>query len=480
MGVRPAASVLAALAVVAGLTAGCATPAAVRAPELRLTIAGERVLDPQSLETTAERELNYALSFGYLARTGHQATSCWFARTDHQSEVDSRLWCGPVQVPGSTPAADWVPVPMRKAQQRPDGVALTVQPPQLPPTGQRSYPVGPLVRTDGELPEPNQLGDAAAGPGFLAVLPDDGHRSNAELGLSDRAELIRDDLLEVTVTGAGSPDSFPVPGGTVRAEHGQRLRVTRIHVLKPLHTDPAFTHTDWQSWAPQPSELALRTPGRQVRLPDDKLPDDGTLLLIYTVPDDGNDAARHEELVLNTVGSQSLEQHLDLVTGRADDSTPAVLRRPGGPPRDTTTSQAVRISTPTGAVNATVSVTGLRLGRLRPTLLASGGYRLVAASGPNRALLELRLAITGDGVPVSPAGDVTKDHVQVTLPDGTLAGQVGVRFDGGMFPVAVIYEVPADTRSVQVTVTPADLTLPAVGSASITVSGAPMSLPLTF
>jgi hypothetical protein len=467
--------------VVAGLAAGCAAPAAVSAPELRLTIAGERVLDPLALETTAERELNYALSFGYLARTGHQATSCWFARTDNQTEVDSRLWCGPVQVPGSTPAADWVPVPLRKAQQRPDGVALTVQPPQVPPTGQRSYPVGPLVRTDGELPDPNQLGDAAAGPGFLAVLPDDGKRGNAELGLTDRTALIRDDLLEVAVTGTASPASFPVPGGTLRAEHGQQLRVTRIHVLKPLHTDPAFTHTDWQSWAPQPSELALRTPGRQVRLPDDKLPDDGGLLLLYTVPDNtGNDAAQHEQLVLNTAGTQSLEQHLDLVTGRTDDTTPAVLRRPSGPPRDATTSQAVRISTPTGPVDATVSVTGVRLGRLRPTLLATGGYRMVAASGPDRALLELRLAVTGDGVPVSPAGDVTKDHVQVTLPDGTIAGQVGVRFGGGMFPVAVIYEVPADTRSVQVTVTPANLTLPAVGPASITVPGAPMSLPLTF
>ncbi|MEU5692774.1 hypothetical protein, partial [Actinosynnema sp. NPDC020468] len=33
-------------------------------------------------------------------RVSKDPVTCWFARTDLETEVDTRLWCGPVQVHG--------------------------------------------------------------------------------------------------------------------------------------------------------------------------------------------------------------------------------------------------------------------------------------------------------------------------------------------------------------------------------------------
>jgi hypothetical protein len=105
--------VLALVPVVIAAVTSCSTPIAKTAAAVELTIKGEQVLLRQELQAQAEAELSYTLNFGYVARTGSSPVGCWFARTDLASEVDSRLWCGPVQVPGTAPASDWVPVPER-------------------------------------------------------------------------------------------------------------------------------------------------------------------------------------------------------------------------------------------------------------------------------------------------------------------------------------------------------------------------------
>ncbi|MEU5693684.1 hypothetical protein, partial [Actinosynnema sp. NPDC020468] len=77
---------------------GCGAAPSVGSAPLRLTIGGATVLDLAGLQTRAEAEVGYTLDFGYAARVSKDPVTCWFARTDLETEVDTRLWCGPVQV----------------------------------------------------------------------------------------------------------------------------------------------------------------------------------------------------------------------------------------------------------------------------------------------------------------------------------------------------------------------------------------------
>ncbi|ONI86106.1 hypothetical protein ALI22I_25625 [Saccharothrix sp. ALI-22-I] len=439
---------------------GCATPA-FSAEQVRLTIEGRAVLDAPGLQARAEAELSYTLSFGYVARTGKEAVSCWFARTGKAFEIDTRLWCGPVQVPGTAAATDWVPVPLKEVERDDSGVRLEVQPPQVPPLGSRSTPVGKLVRTDGRETSADQ-GVGEAGPDFLAVLPDDGQ------ALDPASATVRDDQLEVHVTGYSSPSVWPTAEGDLRAEHGVALRVLRVRVTRHSEVDSAFGQTPWRGWLPQPPELALDVPGRRHRLPADRMPDNGSALIVYTVPVTGG----AESLVLNTVGAKSLEQRVEVPSGLVIGDAPVVLRRAPGPESmSVSTPVAVGAPEPTGSVE----VVRARLGRQRP-VLSNGQYEL-ATVGPGMALLELRLE--GHGVPSVLGAGQTAGLLAVTLPNGEPARQVGARHGGDTFPVAVVFEVPEDVRSVSFSVTSGTVTLPQLGTVAVT-GGAAVGVPLDF
>ncbi|MGM1060137.1 hypothetical protein [Saccharothrix sp. Mg75] len=440
------------------LTAGCATPA-FSAEQVRLTIGGHPVVDASALQARAEAELSYTLSFGYVARTSSDAVSCWFARTGKAFDVDSRLWCGPVQVPGTGVATDWVPVPMKEVGRDASGVRLEVEPPQVPAQGARSTPVGKLVRTDGRETTPDR-GVGEAGPDFLAVLPDEGQAVDAA------SAVVRDDQLEVRVTGYASPPAWPTAEGELRAEHGVALRVLRLRVVKHGEVDTAFRQTPWRGWMPQPPELALDLPGRRHPLPADRLPEDGTVLVVYTVPVGGGP----EALVLDTVGAKSLEQRVEVPSGAVVGPAVGVLRRSPGP-ESTSASTPVAL----GAVNGSVEVVRARLGRQRP--VSSGEQYELATAAPGKALLELRLQ--GHDLPAVVGAPVTVDLVVVTLPDGTRAPLVGARQGGEAFPVAVVVEVPEDVRSVTFSVGAGTVELPGLGAVAVS-GGAPAAIGLEF
>lgn len=443
--------------------AGCTTPPASSAEQVRLTIKGQPVLDPQGLQAKAESELSYALNFGFVARAGRMA-SCWFARTDLESEVDTRLWCGPVQVPGTAAASDWVPVPMKEVERGEAGVRLVVEPPQVPAQGSRSTPVGKLVRTDGRETDPSEVSPSQAGRDFLAVLPDDGRPLDPVSGVR-----IRDDQLEVRVTGYGRPDSWRTEQGDLTAEHGVRLRVLRLEVDKHTETDPAFDQSQWHGWQPQRPELALELPGRRHPLPGDRLPDSGSVLVVYTVPEEGG----AESLALDTVGVKSLEQRVEVPSGKALTDIPPALRRGAGPAQPPAARQQVRVGDKTGSLG----VTGVRLGRQRPVSY-DAQYELATASQPDRALLELRLE--GRDLPQVAGAAITRDLLAVTLPDGSRAPLVGARYGGDTFPVAVVVEIPADTPSVTLGVAGATVTLPQLGAVPVAGEGTPVAVPLDF
>ncbi|MEV0681009.1 hypothetical protein AB0I60_31280 [Actinosynnema sp. NPDC050436] len=455
------------LALVVLLAGGCGAAVPDRTTPPALTIGGRAVVDAQGLQMEAEAELSYTLSFGYVARAGQEAVSCWFARAGEAAEVDTRLWCGPVQVPGTAAATDWVPVPLKEVERGEAGVRLEVQPPQVPAPGNRSTPLGKLVRTDGREAEADQdVGEA--GPDFLAVLPDDGRPVAGASGV------LRDDQLSTRVTGYATPESWQTEQGELRAEHGVRLRVLRLSVERLTETDTAFGQGPWQGWEPQVPELSLQLPGRRHRLAVDRLPEEGSVFVVYTVPDAGGP----EALVLDTVGAQSLEQRLEVPAGTPVGDGPAVLRRAAGPASPTPVSLPVKL----GAEAGSLEVQRVRLGRQRPVSYEDR-YLLATASGPDRALLELRLQ--GRGLPQSAGASVTKDLVAVTLPDGSRAPLVGARLGGDTFPVAVVVEVPADVRSVTVSVAPGagattgTVRLPVLGEMAIE-APIPVTVPLEF
>lgn len=440
------------------VTGGCAVPA-FSAEQVRLTMKGQPVLDAPGLQARAEAELSYTLSFGYVARTGRDEVSCWFARTGEAFEVDTRLWCGPVQVPGTAAATDWVPVPLKEVERGASGIRLEVQPPQVPPQGSRSTPAGKLVRTDGRETEADQ-GVGEAGPDFLAVLPDDGQ------ALDPASAMVRDDQLEVRVTGYSSPSVWPTAEGDLRAEHGVGLRVLRVRVTRHSEVDSAFGQTPWRGWVPQLPELSLDVPGRRHRLPADRLPDDGSALIVYTVPAAGGP----EALVLDTVGVKSLQQRVYVPSGQVVGEAPVVLRRAPGP-------EAISVSTPVsvGAAAGSLEVVRARLGRQRP--VSSGGQYELATAGPGLALVELRLV--GHGLPTALGAGQTAALVTVTLPGGQAARQVGARYGGDVFPAAVVFEVPEDVRSVALSVAAGQVTVPQLGAVAVT-GGAAAEVPLDF
>ncbi|MFC5055069.1 hypothetical protein [Saccharothrix xinjiangensis] len=441
------------------VTAGCATPA-FSAEQVRLTLDGQPVLDAPALQARAEAELSYTLSFGYVARTGGAAASCWFARTGRLFEVDSRLWCGPVQVPGTAAATDWVPVPLKEVERTGSGVRLEVQPPQVPPPGSRSVPVGKLVRTDGREAVADQ-GVGEAGPDFLAVLPDEGQH------VEEASAFVRDDQLEVRVTGYAKPSAWSTDAGELRAEHGVELRVLRLAVTRHGEVDSAFRQTPWRGWLPQPPELSLDVPGRRHRLPADRLPDQGSVLVVFTVAAGGGGA---EALVLNTVGAKSLEQRVEVPSGQVVGAAPGVLRRAPGP-------ETTSVSTPVtvGAATGSVEVIRARLGRQRPVAF-SDQYELSTA-GPGMALLELRLQ--QHGLPTVVGAWETAKLTAVELPDGSRARFAGARYGGDTVPVAVVFEVPEDVRSVRFSVTAGMATLPQLGTVSVS-GGEPGVVALDF
>ena len=440
------------------VTGGCATPA-FSAEQVRLTIEGEAVLDAPGLQSRAEAELSYTLSFGYVARTGQDAVSCWFARTGEAFEIDTRLWCGPVQVPGTAAATDWVPVPLKRVERTASGVRLEVQPPQVPAQGTRSTPVGKLVRTDGRVTEADQ-GVGQAGPDFLAVLPDDGQVLDAA------SAMVRDDQLEVQVTGYSSPSVWPTAEGDLRAEHGVVLRVLRVRVTRHGEVDSAFGQTPWRGWLPQPPELSLDVPGRRHRLPAERLPDNGSALIVYTVPVAGG----QESLVLDTVGTKSLQQRVEVPTGVVVGEAPKVLRRAPGP-------EEISVSAPVslGSSAGSVEVVRARLGRQRP-VSASGQYELATARD-GTALVELRLL--GHGLPSVVGAGQTAPLLTLTVPGGQAARQVGARYGGDTVPVAVVYEVPEDVRSATFSVASGTVALPQLGEVAVT-GGAGVEVPLDF
>lgn len=441
------------------LSAGCAVPA-FNAEEVRLTVGGQPVLDAPELQARAEAELSYTLSFGYVARTSRAVVSCWFARTGRASEVDSRLWCGPVQVPGTAAATDWVPVPLKEVDRGGSGVRLEVQPPQVPATGARSTPPGKLVRTDGREARPDQ-GVGEAGPDFLAVQPYRGQKPHTA------SSFVRDDQLEVRVTGYAKPSVWPTESGILRAEHGVELRVLRLEVTRHGEVDSAFRQTPWHGWLPQPPELSLDVPGRRHRLPADRLPEQGTVLVVYTVPAGGGAT---EALVLNTVGAKSLEQRVEVPSGQVVGGATGVLRRGPGP-------ESMSVSTPMtlGSATGSVEVVRARLGRQRP--VAFGSQYVLATAGPGTALLELRLQ--GRGLPSVVGAWATAELLVAELRDGSRARFVGARYGGDTLPVAVVFEVPEDVRSVRFSVAAGTVTLPQLGTVRVS-GGEPGVVGLDF
>ncbi|MCP2165593.1 hypothetical protein [Goodfellowiella coeruleoviolacea] len=467
-----------------------ACAAAKSEPPAELTIDGRQIVDAAQVQTAGEQAMQATLNFGYVAKAGDEPVRCWFARVNLESEVDSRLWCGPVQVPGSPPAVDWVPVPMKSVEHNDVAVRVEAQTPQVPAVGNRSTPVGQLVRADGSKHNPaSPQGELSAGSDFLAVLPDDGHRSNADIGLAEASGIrIRDDLLSVRATGWGKPDSFRLEdGSTLRAEPGLQLHVLRLHVERLFNIDPAFQQGPWAGWGPQQSTLSLDLPGRRQEVPADRLPDNGDVFLIYTVPTDtstnagagapnGKSGATGEGLVLNTVGVNSLEQRIAVPSGEHAASDPNSLRRAAGPPTAPQLSQQITV----GEHAAMLHVTSVKFGRQRPVKSSAGDYSLATATDPNRALLEIGLQAQGDDLPVTPAGLLTKDRISVWLPDQSEARQVGVRYDGALFPVAVVVEVPADVTTVTVGLTAGAVNLTSSGRITLNPVGQPMPVVLNF
>lgn len=452
---------------------GCATSAPATQPAaLQPTIEGKRLADASELQSQAEAQLAYTLEYGYVARAGAAAVSCWFSKTGLESEVDERLWCGPVQVPGTGAGTDWVPVPIKEVTRSDDEVRYEVQSPQVPEKGNRSTPSGMLARTDGKEFDPSKQQDTTAGRDFLAVLPDDGKRSNHDLGLGNAEFKLRDDLLSAAVTGWANPDVWFTSEGTLRAETGSRLRVVRMKVEKLNETDSGFHRTNWQGFAPQPSELALEVPGKRQVLPADRLPANGSVFVVYTVPDPQEGP---EHLALGTLGAKSLDQRVEVPSGKRSDSPPAVLQRAATPAQFKEQTQKIRF----GDRELGMKVTGVRLGRQRPVKLGESQYDVATISGPDQALLEVRVEATGD-LPDTAGGLLTKDLITVALPDGRTARQVGARYDGGPLPFAVVVEVPADTRSVSVGMGEGVLDLPRLGRTTISPVDSRATLALEF
>ncbi len=60
---------------------GCATAPKAQPTAVSLTIDGLKLADAPDLQAQAEAQLAYTLDYGYVARAGAAAISCWFAKT---------------------------------------------------------------------------------------------------------------------------------------------------------------------------------------------------------------------------------------------------------------------------------------------------------------------------------------------------------------------------------------------------------------
>jgi hypothetical protein len=477
---------LSAAALVLGVT-GCSTTHAGSSGSVTLMVEGKQIVDPAGLEAQGERELAYPVGFGYVSPAGTGLPRCWFAQVGANGQVDGRLWCGPVQVPGSPPTNAWVPVPMKKTGENGSQIQLQAQAPDMPQPGNRSTPVSDeLVRSDGSTTNPKATVNRTAGANFVAVLADADHKPNPALGLTDPVSVrMHDDLLAVNATGYGAPASFPIGDGAMLVpDKGVRLRVLRLHVERLGKTDPAFAAQQWSGWAPQQSTLSLVVEGRTTVLPADRLPDSGDVFVIYAVPDKPDPA---EALVLGSVGATSLEQRMTVPGGRRAAAPPDALLPPGGvskAPANASQKIDVRTRVPYGGVaagdhTAELTVTGVRLGWQRPIKLDDGNYQLVTENTPGKALLEVAIRTTGQ-LPAIMGGPVTKNSFALTLPGGARAALVGVRYDGDLLPAALVFEVPAGVKSVKIGVSTGTVPMSALGPVDLTATGAPIDLPLDF
>lgn len=447
-----------------------------------VAIGGKRLNGGQHLQSAAEASITRALAQQKVARSGDGSVHCWFAKVDpnvqaqggRAVDVTDTLWCGPVQVPGTGPAPDWIPVPLAQR----DG-QFSVGEPKLPEPGTSSTPSTEMVRVDGTVAKPGGEEQRSAGPGFFAVVADNGGRSNGDLGLipADAVHL-RDDFLTVRATGWGNPQRFTLPdGGVLSPESGSRLAVLRLHSDRVSQLEQELTDLSWTRGAPPRPELALDLPDGWHDVPDSQLPQFGSFFLVFTVPvkDTGQAAPR---LVLRSKTGPGLEQQVELPTGKAAYPLPPALRRASGAAAQLTASQALTFQHAGSSGTAKLTVQGVRLGMQRPVLDSAGRLDLESAA-PGKALLEIRLKGEG-GLPEALGGPSTAEHIQVKLPSGAKAPLKGVRYGGDVFPTALVVEVPSNVPSVTVSLAPATVTLPSRGPFTFAPAAPAMTLPLNF
>ncbi|MCP3798611.1 hypothetical protein NLX83_05000 [Allokutzneria sp. A3M-2-11 16] len=446
---------------------------------IEVTLQGHRLPNADALLRAGESAVATAIEQQRVARSGDGTVQCWFARAEAEEgeyyvPVEPKLWCGPIQVPGTGPAPDWIPIPVLTKGDR-----IELDEPKVPAPGQATTPGTDIVRPDGATRKPNAQSERNAGPGYLAVLPDDGKRSNVELGLNDAAAIhLRDDFASVEGKGWGMPGSFPLPdnGGLLHPERGQRLWVLRLHVDRK-RLDEDLKSAPWvNGGAPVPG-IALDLPGGWRDLPKAQLPDAGSIFVVFTLPEQGDGAP--PKLVLNSNVQSLLEQAVELPSGKPAYDLPAVLRRKLGPTKSPDATQSLSFKARGGSGTASLRIGGVRLGWQRPVRQPeSGKLGLIAPAATDKALLEVQLQVTGNGLPEELAGYLTADRIALLLPGGGKAKIAGKRYDGGLFPSAVVFEVPADLASAQVTIDTGSVTLPALGKLELAPTGAPIDLRL--
>lgn len=476
-----------ALLAVLVLGSGCAAPPDAPKPDpapvpIDVAIGGKRLAGGQHLQAAAESAIGRALQLQQVARSGDGLVHCWFAKVDPNTQaqqgraldVTDTLWCGPVQVPGTGPAPDWIPVPLSQR----DG-QFSVGEPQLPAPGTSSTPNTEMVRVDGTQTKPGGDQQRSAGPGFFAVVADTGGKSNGDLGLIPADDIhVRDDFLTVRATGWGNPQKFTLPeGGELSAEPGSRLAVLRLHSDRVSQLDGELTELSWTRGGPPKPELALDLPDGWHSVPDAQLPNYGGFFLVFTLPV-RNTGQAPAKLVLRSKPSPGLEQQIELPSGRGAYELPPALRRAATASSPVTGSQDLTFQHKGSSGTAKLSVQGVRLGMQRPVLESSGRLELISAA-PGKALLEIRLKGEG-GLPEAMGGSSTAEHIQVKLPGGAKAPLKGVRYGGDVFPTAVVVEVPANVSSVTVSLASATVTLPSRGPLTFAPAGPAITLPLNF
>ncbi|GAA2800691.1 hypothetical protein GCM10010452_31420 [Crossiella cryophila] len=469
------------------LGAGCAAPPEAPKPDpapvpIDVAIGGKRLSGGQHLQAAAEASITRALAQQKVARSGDGSVHCWFAKVDPNTQtqqgravnVTDTLWCGPVQVPGTGPAPDWIPVPLTQQNGQ-----FAVGEPKLPEPGTSSTPSTEMVRVDGTEAKPSGSEQRSAGPGFFAVVADTGGKTNGDLGLIPADAIkVRDDFLSIKATGWGNPQQFTLPdGGVLSPEPGSRLAVLRLHSDRISQLDQELTELSWARGAPPRPELALDLPDGWHDVPDSQLPTFGGFFLVFTLPakDTGQAPAK---LVLRSKPSPGVEQQIELPSGKSSYPLPEALRRAGYGAAPTTAGQDLTFQHKGSSGTARLTVQGVRLGLQRPVLDSAGRLQVITAD-PGKALLEIR--VRGEGsLPEALGGPLTGEHIVVKLPNGSKAPLKGLRYGGDVFPTALVVEVPANVPSVTVSLSTGTVTLPSRGSFSFSAASPAMTLSLDF